>query len=187
MRHLAALVLLLSTLMGCRPQPERAEGCQCRALAAESAYAVAYVAVESVSDEMPRKVTLEASYPYFPVAGVTEVADDEFLIRFDRVFLETAAIQYGPEAMVGIFAHELAHAVDLVADVPWGSDHEMELRADHVAGCALALSGCQLSGFLALLFAFSDGAGSGTTHPAGMERAESAQRGYDSCAQMGQN
>ncbi len=180
------LVLVLTILSGCQ-QARVARYCPCGELSAEMAYAIAVQGLRLVRERrspslaVPDHVVLKPTYDYPPIATIEIDPDARTAeIEFDRGAMEMLGDNLGPGAPIGIFAHELAHADHALSRRVDMSDHERELYADSVAGCALALVSCHLSGFTAFLR--STGGGTATTHPAPPERIEAAQRGYDSCA-----
>jgi hypothetical protein len=96
-------------------------------------------------------------------------------IFYDPVALEHIRVALGPDAVVGVIAHELGHARTVTRTVDgW----PRELTADREAGCLLAHAGRSPQPLAALF----GGEVASTTHPDGAERVDAIFAGFQQCS-----
>jgi hypothetical protein len=102
-------------------------------------------------------------------------ASGHITLLYNRKWLASVIRRHGYDAAVGIFAHEIGHLLDFVANLPTS-----ELSADSWAGCAIAVRRGDLDGLVALVSSWP----ADDNHPIGTERAKSIQEGYGMCVAM---
>lgn len=102
-------------------------------------------------------------------------SDGHITLAYNRRQFLVVIRRHGYDAAVGIFAHEVGHLVDRVAEQPGG-----ELSADAWAGCALAVRRANPGGLVDLMSGWDADA----EHPAGDVRAQSVMNGYAVCSMM---
>jgi hypothetical protein len=87
---------------------------------------------------------------------------------------------YGDGGIVSLLAHEVGHAIDATAPVPWmKKDWTTELRADAFAGCALARMNLSATALRAALNSLSRYPS--TSHPDWTVRLPVLRAGYTQC------
>ena len=116
-------------------------------------------------------------------AGNAQAYMDSFgaQIRYQPQFMTGVLNKYGPQATIGILAHELGHLIDYSSNFSSSvSRYTREATADEYAGCAFALAGAPPQAFKALqdtLFSM----GSSPGYPNNQKRAELIRSGYNKC------
>ena len=105
-------------------------------------------------------------------------------IAYNPRFMNQIYHQIGPAASFGIMAHELGHHIDSFNSMNW-MDHSWgrELRADAVAGCALArarLNAAQMEASLRAIAQYPS-----PSHPAWPDRVVALRTGYNQCGGVG--
>lgn len=104
-------------------------------------------------------------------------------IVFDADTLGMIADRFGEDAIFAVFAHEIGHHVD-VPQAPWfDSSWNRELRADAVAGCAVARAGRNSLAAAEMLTAMS--MVPTPSHPSWHLRLQAFKRGLTEC-QLGE-
>jgi hypothetical protein len=105
--------------------------------------------------------------------GPAGVRADGCLV-FDAEQIDELGEAYGPSVPVGIFAHEVAHVLDVQA-------HRLpdELGADEAAGCALSRARLPLGPLLSYLADHDEGP------PRIEDRTEAVMRGAERCGRGG--
>ncbi|UTW45428.1 hypothetical protein KFE80_00385 [bacterium SCSIO 12696] len=124
------------------------------------------------------------SYQFFKnhTAGNAQAYLDQFgaQIRYNPQFMNQVLQSFGPQATIGILAHELGHIIDFANNPSQQSQYQREAAADEYAGCAFALAGAPpqaLSALQQTLFSM----GSSPGYPNSHQRAALIQSGYNKC------
>ena len=118
------------------------------------------------------------------VTWVSGIRDGQFTratIVYSAEFLNALEGSFGAGASFGVLAHEVGHHLTAAKGWRrWGdSSHDEELRADYLAGCALARSGRppdELENALRALAKIAT-----PTHPSFAQRNQSIRTGYNFC------
>lgn len=105
-------------------------------------------------------------------------------LSYNPHFMNQVLAQYGNGATIGIIAHEIGHHVDFMQPAAWyDRSWGKELRADALAGCALArarIDPTQLKNALRAIAAFPS-----PSHPGWPMRERAVMQGYQQCGGTG--
>ena len=106
------------------------------------------------------------------------------LIIYSPNFLNSLDAAFGPGASFGVLAHEVGHHLTAAGGLRKAFDHswDEELRADELAGCALALAGSPPDALENALRALASVASA--SHPSFSQRTPKVRGGYETCTKM---
>lgn len=116
-------------------------------------------------------------------AFTTSKGRGEYVISYSQPWLEELR-SYGVEAALGLFAHELGHAIDYTEGSADWSPWERELSADWWAGCALGRRGMDVEPAIRAWRGFAT---ESESHPGPERRAYALSLGADSCRRTAQH
>ena len=118
------------------------------------------------------------------VSGIDQGQRTQVKIVYAPNFLNTLSKKFGAGASFGVLAHEVGH--HLTATKGWrnklDSAWDEELRADYLAGCALARAGRPPDDLEHALLALASVATD--THPSSKHRNPVVRKGYDDCRRL---
>lgn len=115
------------------------------------------------------------------VSGFRDGPATQAKIVYSPRFLELLAERFGDGASFGVLAHEIGHVMTAARSMrqAFDSSWDEELRADYMAGCALARAGrppVELEHAMSALASVAS-----ASHPAFDRRNPVIRRGYDEC------
>lgn len=118
------------------------------------------------------------------VSGIDQGQNTQVKIVYAPEFLNTLSKKFGAGASFGVLAHEVGH--HLTATKGWrnqlDSSWDEELRADYLAGCALARAGRPTDDLENALRALASVATE--THPSSQHRNPVVRKGYEDCKRV---
>lgn len=190
-------VLLAAGVLGAPPAPPLCKGrltagydpsqdrlpSRRASLEVQAAYAVLCPAGDCGSGILRQNPTVGMNALTF-VSGIDQGQHTQVKIVYAPDFLNTLSKKFGAGASFGVLAHEVGH--HLTATKGWrsrlDSSWDEELRADYLAGCALARAGRPPDDLENALKALASVATE--THPSSTHRNPVVRKGYGDCRRV---
>jgi hypothetical protein len=142
MKHVAAVLLVLLIFAACYPMAPPGAGTRAPAFTVEAAYGEARRALARCCLALDVLLSAEDTSSIAFIAA-TPIG---FVLGYDRAELLAISEIYGWPAVVGIFGHELGHAILQIR----GADNT-QAAADEWAGCALRVAGYPVNPYVRVI------------------------------------